>query len=334
MKKRLFMTGIVFFCGLAVFALGQNDGGSQSGAGNTFVMNIGSAVSDSNPSTLALQSFKTAVEKRTNGKLKVNIYANSALGSEQDMISQLIAGTLEGSMQMGAANWEGYNEEAGVALLPFLFPDIEKARKAWNGEFGKKFAKEIIEPTGCKVLSVWESGYRHMTNNIRPVKVPADMKGIKFRTNNNNMKVKMFKALDGNVIMMSFSEVFTALQNGTIDGQENPLANIYTSSIQEVQKYLSLTGHMYDAAPFVCSKKWFDGLPAEYQNILMEEADKARAVDLKENDEGRFLELLKKSGIKVNEVDKAAFQEKVQPVWKEFSQKYGDEWLKLAKSAK
>ena len=154
-------------------------------------------------------------------------------------------------MQMGAANWEGYNEEAGVALLPFLFPDIEKARKAWNGEFGKKFAKEIIEPTGCKVLSIWESGYRHMTNNIRPVKVPADMKGIKFRTNNKNMNPKMFKALDGNVIMMSFSEVFTALQNGTIDGQENPLANIYTSSIQEVQKYLSLTGHMYDAAPFV-----------------------------------------------------------------------------------
>ena len=158
MKKRLFMTGIVFFCGLAVFALGQNDGGTQSGAGNTFVMNIGSAVSDSNPSTLALQSFKTAVEKRTNGKLKVNIYANSALGNEQDMISQLIAGTLEGSMQMGAANWEGYNEEAGVALLPFCFPILKRREKHGTVNSERNLRKKLLSLPAVKCCPFGKAG--------------------------------------------------------------------------------------------------------------------------------------------------------------------------------
>lgn len=327
MKKSFVILVLLLMSMGLVFAQGNAE---TAGAKDTYVMNIGSAVSETNPSTLALQSFKERIELRTEGKMKVNIYPNSALGSETDMISQLIAGTLEGSMQMGAANWESYNQEAGVALLPFLWTNIEDARNAWSGEFGKRFIDEIIEPTGCKVLSIWESGFRHMTNNIRPVVVPADMRGIKFRTNNNNMKTQMFKALDGNVVMMNFSEVFTALQNGTIDGQENPLANIYTSSIQEVQKYLSLTGHMYDAAPLVCSQKWFDSLPSEYQTILMEEAENAKQVDFRENDEALFLKLLETSGIVVNEVDKAAFQAKNQVVWDSFTEKYDKEWLNLA----
>jgi tripartite ATP-independent transporter DctP family solute receptor len=332
MKKNVLLIGVFLSC--ACFLFGQG-GAEKSKGGATLsskkiVMNIGSAVSDTNPSTIALQSFKKNVEERTKGAVEVNIYANSALGSEQDMISQLISGTLEGSMQMGAANWESYNEEADVALLPFLWTDIDDARNAWNGDFGKRFAEEVIEPTGCKVLSIWESGFRHMTNNKRPIVEPEDIKGIKFRTNNNNMKTQMFGALDGSVIMMSFSEVFSALQNGTIDGQENPLANIYTSSIQEVQKYLSLTGHMYDAAPLVCSMKWWNTLPAEYQQILLEEAANARKIDLAENDESKFLDLLKKSGIAVNDVDRTAFQAKMQPVWEKFTTKFGQDWITLA----
>lgn len=332
MKKALLISVLVLVCAGLVFGQGGNEttGASTATTAKKYVMNIGSAMSDTNPSTIALQSFKKNVEERTKGGVTVNIYANSALGSEQDMITQLISGTLEGSMQMGAANWESYNAEADVALLPFLWTDIDDARNAWNGDFGKRFATEVIEPTGCKVLSIWESGFRHMTNNTRPVVGPADIKGIKFRTNNNNMKTQMFAALDGSVIMMSFSEVFTALQNGTIDGQENPLANIYTSSIQEVQKYLSLTGHMYDAAPLVCSMKWWNTLPADYQKVLLEEAANARKVDLAENDESKFLDLLKKSGIAVNDVDRPAFQAKMKTVWDNFTTKYGADWIDLA----
>ena len=128
--------------------------------------------------------------------------------------------------------------------------------------------------------------------------------------------------------------MYTGLQNGTIDGQENPLSNIYSSSLQDVQKYLSLTGHMYDAAPFVCNMDWFNSLPTEYQEILMEEAKNAREIDLEENDENKYLDLLKEAGMEVNEVDKAAFQAKMDGVWADYASQYADgqSWIDLATS--
>ena len=184
------------------------------------------------------------------------------------------------------------------------------------------------------ILSVWESGYRHMTNNTRPILAPADIAGIKFRTNENSMKVKMYEAVGGSAVIMAFSDVYTGLQNKTIDGQENPLANIYTSSLQDVQTYLSLTGHMYDAAPLAVNAAWFETLPEEYQTILFEEADHAREVDLRENDESKYLELLKEAGMEINEVDKEAFQEAMSGIWEEFASQYedGQYWIDLATS--
>lgn len=203
-----------------------------------------------------------------------------------------------------------------------------------GGDFGAQFAEKLIEPMGFKVLSIWESGYRHMTNNTRPLEKPEDLKGIKFRTNENSMKVAMYDALDASIVIMAFSDVYTGLQNGTIDGQENPLSNIYSSSLQDVQKYLSLTGHMYDAAPFVCNMDWFNSLPTEYQEILMEEAKNAREVDLEENDENKYLDLLKEAGMEINEVDKTAFQAKMDGVWADYASQYADgqSWIDLATS--
>lgn len=297
-----------------------------------YTMNIGSAMTDTHPVSIALETFKANVEARTNGGVIVNHHGNSTLGGEIELLEQNIAGTLEASMQMGAANFESYNGAADVALLPFLFSSVECAREAWGGAFGEKFANEIVAPTGVTALTFVESGMRHMTNNTRPIVEPEDLAGIKFRTNENNMKVKMYEALNGSVVMMPFSEVFTALQNGTIDGQENPLANIYSASLQEVQKYLSLTGHMYDAGPFVVNTAWFESLPAEYQQIIKEEALNLRALELELNDEGKYLDMLKEAGMEVNEVDTAAFQECMGPVWSEFESQYGTEWTELATS--
>lgn len=299
-----------------------------------YTLNIGSAMSATNPSSIALQSFKEAVEERTNGELVVNIYTDSALGGEADLLEQVTSGTVEGMMQMGAANWEPYNSEVNVALLPFLFTSLDSAREAWAGEFGQEFCEKLLEPTGVTILSVWEAGYRHMTNNIRPINEPGDLAGIKFRTNENSMKVNMYEAVNGSAVIMAFSDVYTGLQNKTIDGQENPLANIYTSSLQDVQKYLSLTGHMYDAAPLAVNTAWFQSLPEEYQTILKEEAENARAIDLQENDESIYLNLLKEAGMEVNDVDKEAFQEAMQSVWEEFASQYddGQYWIDLATS--
>ena len=312
---------------------GAQDQGAQAGKA-AYTLNIGSAMSSTNPSSVALQSFKKAVEERTGGDLAVNIYTDSALGGEADLLEQVTSGTVEGMMQMGAANWEPYNSEVNVALLPFLFTSLDNARDAWAGEFGQQFCEKLLEPTGVTILSVWESGYRHMTNNTRPILAPADIAGIKFRTNENSMKVKMYEAVGGSAVIMAFSDVYTGLQNKTIDGQENPLANIYTSSLQDVQTYLSLTGHMYDAAPLAVNTAWFETLPEEYQTILFEEADHAREVDLRENDESKYLELLKEAGMEINEVDKEAFQEAMSGIWEEFASQYkdGQYWIDLAAS--
>lgn len=303
-------------------------------AKGTYTLNIGSALSATHPTSIAFQSFKEAVEKRTNGDLVVNIYTDSALGGEADLLEQVTSGTVEGMLQGGAANWEPYNAEVNVALLPFLFTSLENAREAWGGQFGQEFCEKLLEPTGVTILSVWEQGYRHMTNNIRPIVEPGDVAGIKFRTNENSMKVAMYEAAGGSAVIMSFSDVYTGLQNKTIDGQENPLSTIYTSSLQDVQKYLSLTGHMYDAAPLAVNTAWFTSLPEEYQTILKEEAANAREIVLKENDENKYLELLKDAGIEVNEVNKEAFQEAMQVVWKDYASKYenGQYWIDLATS--
>ena len=231
---------------------------------------------------------------------------------------------------MSGSFWERYDTAANVSLLPFLFETLEGARKAWNGEFGQKFAKEIIEPNGAYVLSYWESGYRHLSTKDKPIVKPEDMQGIKFRTSENDMKVQMFKAFDANVVMLPFSELFTALQQGTVSGQENPAANILASSLYEVQKYLSLTGHMYDNCVFGVNKNWFDKLPKDLQAIVKEEADKARTLDLQLSDESKFINGLKDKGMIVNEVDKEAFRAKVKPIWDKFAKDHGSEWIDLA----
>ena len=307
---------------------------AQAPAKGTYTLNIGSALSATHPTSIAFQSFKKAVEERTGGDLVVNIYTDSALGGEADLLEQVTSGTTEGMLQGGAANWEPYNAEVNVALLPFLFTSLDNAREAWGGQFGQEFCEKLLEPTGVTILSVWEQGYRHMTNNTKPIVEPSDVVGIKFRTNENSMKVAMYEAAGGSAVIMSFSDVYTGLQNKTIDGQENPLSTIYTSSLQDVQKYLSLTGHMYDAAPLAVNTAWFQSLPEEYQTILKEEAVNAREIVLEENDENKYLDLLKEAGMEVNEVNKEAFQEAMKTVWDDYASKYenGQYWIDLATS--
>ena len=152
--------------------------------------------------------------------------------------------------------------------MPFLFTSLDNARNAWGGDFGAQFAEKLIEPMGFKVLSIWESGYRHMTNNTRPLEKPEDLKGIKFRTNENSMKVAMCDALDASIVIMAFSDVYTgpATAPSMVRRTRCPTSTLL---LFRTCSYLSLTGHMYDAAPFVCNMDWFNSLPTEkYQEIL------------------------------------------------------------------
>ena len=321
------MAGALAACGGSSSTSAAVSGAASTAAaaapGTTYTMNIGSVMSASHPSIVALQSFEKAVEERTNGGIQVEIYTDSALGGESDLIEQVRGGSTEACMQMGAANFEGINAEVNVALLPFLFTSLENARNAWGGDFGAQFAEKLIEPMGFKVLSIWESGYRHMTNNTRPLEKPEDLKGIKFRTTTSDLRLAVFEALGAQPVSMSFSEVFTGLQQNVIDGQESPLSTIDSSSFAEVQKYLSLTGHFWTNECLLINEKLWESLPEEWQTILQEEVDacETRIREKNVQSDEELVAKLESEGMEVNEVDKAAFAEQLQPLYDEWEGK-------------
>jgi tripartite ATP-independent transporter DctP family solute receptor len=193
------------------------------------------------------------------------------------------------------------------------------------GRIEKEIFWEKIAPAadakGYKILAVWENGFRHITNNKHPINVPADLQGIKLRTPKGEWRVKMFQSYGANPTPMSLSEVFTALQTGVIDGQENPLAQIYSSKFQEVQKYLSLTGHVYTPAYITVGKEKWESLPADVRQVLEETARETQAYvyETAARLDTELLEKLKASGMAVNEADKAAFIAASKGIYDEFA---------------
>src|SRR5437867_1375224 len=191
-----------------------------------------------------------------------------------------------------------------------------------------RIEKEVFWPTlapeaekkGLKVLAVWENGIRHITNNKRPIKVPADLQGIKLRVPEGKWRVKMFQAYGANPSPMKFSELFAALQTGVMDGEENPFTQIYSAKLQEVQKYLSLSGHVYTPAYLTVGTTHWNGLAADVRKILEETAKETQAYvyQTAAKDDEDLLGKLKQAGMQVNEVDKEAFVAASKPIYEEF----------------
>jgi tripartite ATP-independent transporter DctP family solute receptor len=226
----------------------------------------------------------------------------------------------------------------GIFEMPYLVKDRKHMQAIEKAVFWPRLAPEA-EKKGLKVLAVWENGYRHITNNRRPIKVPGDLNDIKLRVPEGKWRVKMFQAYGANPSPMKFSEVFTALQTGVMDGQENPFSQIVSAKFQEVQKYLSLTGHVYTPAYLtVGSKKWAT-LPADVRKVLEDTAKDLQkfVYATAEKDEGELLAKIKAAGVKVNEADKSAFVRASGGVYHEFgievrgSKELIDKALALAK---
>ena len=289
---------------------------------------------ESHPIHKGMELFAQRVNENTGGAVTVEIYPNSVLGGENEQLQQLIQGSIDCDMVSGVAMYQGYDARAGIEDLPFLFTSAESAHKALDGEYGVKLAEEVLEPVGTKVINYWENGMRHFTNDVRPIVTPSDMKGIKFRSANSPIRIKMFEACNASVVPMQFSELYTALQQGTVQGQENPIPLIETSNFDEVQKYLSLSGHIYNATVLAFNPDKWNSLSPELQEIIINAANEARdyerELNAKESDDA--VERLKSKGMEVNEVDKSAFVEAVQPVWDTFKKENGSELIDLAVS--
>ena len=296
------------------------------------VIKISHQNASTHPIQLGLLEFKRLLEEKSGGTITCDIYDSAVLGNDTSNMQQVIAGSLDAAMIMGAVIWQGYDGRANVEELPFLFDSYEKAYAAYDGEFGKYLAENVLESQGGHVVNFWDNGFRHFTNNIRPVTVPADMKGIKFRTADSEIRLHLFECCGTSAITMAVSELYSAMQQGTVDGQENPLSNIVASSFFEVQKYLSLSGHIYNTSVFFFSDNFWNSLTDEQKAIIEECSREARDYTRKINQESEAenLEICKNAGMEVNEVDKAAFIEAVQPVWEKFEATYGTELVELA----
>jgi tripartite ATP-independent transporter DctP family solute receptor len=266
--------------------------------------------------------FARRANAKLGSKAKVIVYGSSQLGGDKEMIQKLKLGTLD--MALPSTVMSSEVDLFGLFEMPYIVKDREHMHRIEKDIFWPKL-EPAAEKKGLKVLAVWENGYRHITNSKHAIKVPADLQGIKLRVPEGKWRVKMFAAYGANPSPMKFSEVFTALQTGVMDGEENPLTQIYSAKFQEVQKYLSLSGHVYTPAYLTVGSKKFDALPADVRKVLEDAAKETQAFvyQTAAKDDDELLAKLKAAGMQVNEVDKDAFVAASKPIYDEFAGEVG-----------
>jgi len=306
-------------------------------AQKTYTIKVSNVVSEAQSSYIASNEvFKPYVEEKSGGRIKVELYPNAQLGGDRQCYESVQLGTIE--MHIGAtAVLSGFVPEVLVFGLPYLFKSKEVAYKALDGELGEIINNKLLT-LGLKNLGYMENGYRHITNNRGPICEPNDLKGLKIRTMENPVHMAIFKALGANPTPISFGELYTALQQGTVDAQENPIPLVYTSKFYEVQKYYTLDGHVYASASMVINKDFFNSLPKDLQEIVATGAKKAKDFqrDLADKQDEDMLKLLKGKGMIINELtpeQKQKFVDATLSVYDKFKDAIGEDLIEIAKKA-
>ena len=261
--------------------------------------------------------FAKRANERLAGKAKVIVYGSSQLGGNSDMMKKLKLGTID--LSEPSTVLSSYVASFGLFEMPYLVKDREHMKRIRDEVLWPTMAPEA-EKQGYRILGVWENGFRQITNNKHPIKVPDDLKGIKLRVPQGEWRVKMFQAYGANPSPLAFSEVFVALQTGVMDGQENPLAQINSARFYEVQKYLSMTGHVYTPSYLIAGRSWSKFDP-EVQKVLSEVGKEMQDVALQmgEQFDNDLLKKMKAAGIQVNDLDKDTFIKASDAVYQEFA---------------
>ncbi|MFL5006249.1 MAG: TRAP transporter substrate-binding protein [Microvirga sp.] len=261
--------------------------------------------------------FAKRANERLAGKAKVIVYGSSQLGGDSDMMKKLKLGTID--LSEPSTVLSSYVASFGLFEMPYLVKDREHMKRIRDEVLWPTMAPEA-EKQGYRILGVWENGFRQITNNKHPIKVPDDLKGIKLRVPQGEWRVKMFQAYGANPSPLAFSEVFVALQTGVMDGQENPLAQIDSARFYEVQKYLSMTGHVYTPSYLIAGRSWSKFDP-EVQKVLSEVGKEMQDVALQmgEQFDNDLLKKMKAAGIQVNDLDKDTFIKASDAVYQEFA---------------
>jgi TRAP-type transport system periplasmic protein len=303
------------FRSVVVAALGM--GVSAVARGDAKVIRLGHVGYPGSLFALTSDEYARRVNEALKGRYEVKVFHSSQLGSDEDMLKGIKVGVLE--MFAPSTVMSTVDSRFGVFEMPYLFKDRAHVKRVFEDP---KIAKLLLDPLpqkGLRVLGVWENGFRVITNNVHPISKPEDLKGIKLRVPSGVWRVKMFRAYGANPTPLAYGEVFAALQAGVMDGQENPFAQIYGGKFYEVQKYLSLTDHVYTPAYLVVSEKFWKTLPPDVQQILARTA--AETGDFARSEGARLdKEILEKiqGKLKVNQVDKDAFVKASGSVYQDF----------------
>jgi len=271
------------------------------------------------------------LEKVSDGKLKMKTFGSANLGSDEQMQGALAGGAQE--MMVGStAPLAGMVKEFGVFDLPFLFNSEKEADAVLDGPLGQDLLKKL-EAKGLVGLVYWENGFRNMTNSKRPITRAEDLQGIKLRVMQNQIALGVFNTLGANAVPMPFSELFTALETRTVDGQENPITTIQSSKFYEVQPFLTITRHVYTPWVVLASKKWWDTLSPDEQKLIRQAAAASRDFERKDSraDSTKAMTTLEQAGMKINTVtpeEVARMRQKVQPVVDKYTQELGPELVR------
>ena len=270
-------------------------------------LTLGHGAAPGNPRHEASVKFAELVKARTHGRIDVQIAPSAQLGDDAAMVTSLRTGALDMSANSQGAVANAVPEYAAYGM-PFMFSTPAQAFKLLDGALGKELADKSAEK-GMIVLGYWDNGIRHMTNGKRAISKVEDMKGLKMRTPPDAVLVDIMQALGAEAQQIKFAELYVALQQGVVDGQENPLVNIHASKLYEVQKHLALTSHMFQMTPFLMSKRTWDRLAEADRKVVQEAALEATTLQRKmsQDADDKLLAELKAKGVQVTTVDKAVF---------------------------
>lgn len=308
MSKRIIALLLALVMVFALCACGNGGNGGNSAGGEdvgdeTYTIRIACENSDSYPATLGLYQMEKYVESHTNGKVQVEVCASGQLGGEEETLEQVAQGNLE----MAVASFApvvSYVPEFEVMDIPFVYNSYTEAWMVLDSYVGTNLLDKM-EAQGLKGMAYMENGMRQVTSNVSAINSIADFKGVKLRTMQNNNHMESFSALGANPTPVAFSELYISLSQKVVDAQENPIANVTDKKLYEVQKYLSLTNHIYDAMPLVCNLEFFNSLPQAYQKVVQAGAiyaqEFSRFCNL-EREDLILADLADKYGMQINEV--------------------------------
>ncbi|MEW9671443.1 DctP family TRAP transporter solute-binding subunit [Ammoniphilus sp. 3BR4] len=342
MKKllsTLTVTSMVFLAacgGGADQAKEQAPAGAPTQAADAISLKIGHTLSDTSHYQEGMKKFKELVEQKTNGAVTLEIFPNGALGGERDMIEGLNVGSID-MVLTSTGPMSGFVPEVTVVDLPFLFRDADHAHKVLDGEIGDGLRTKVEETMGVKTLAWWENGFRNITSGKQAVNKPEDLKGQKIRTMENDIHMDSFSAMGAQPTPMSFTELFTAMQQGVIDGEENPVPVIMTSRFYEVQKHLTMTRHFYSPSLILMAKGKYDALTPEQQQAIAEAAVEAGQYERQvvQDMEKQYLGELKEKGMEIVEnPDLQPFVDAVQSVYDKYVPQFGQDLVDSIKNTK